>query len=78
MGSSAQKTSRKVQAKTARHKNVRYHNDASLFPDGNTKNCPVCKRDFNNRKKWSSRGIWAAVVYCSKGCRKRSGTITSS
>ena len=72
MSKSAQKTQRKVQGKIARHKNVRYHNDAYLFPDSNTKICPVCVQPFSNRKKWSNRRLWPSVVYCSKACRKTS------
>jgi hypothetical protein len=75
MRNSTQKTARKVQARIARHKNVRYHNDSYLFPDNNIKNCPVCKRDFMNRKKWESRGLWPFIIYCSKACRKKSSTV---
>ncbi|MFC4992656.1 DUF2256 domain-containing protein [Rubritalea tangerina] len=35
-----------------------------------TKTCPVCHRPFHNRKKWQSRGIWNAIIYCSDKCRK--------
>ena len=63
----------KVQARIARHKRVRYHNDAYLFPDDSasaqTKLCKQCFRPFANRKKWSSRGQWALVEYCSRACR---------
>jgi hypothetical protein len=76
MSKSAQKTARKVQGRTARHKNVRYHNDAYLFTGSDTKTCPVCKRPFSNRKKWASRGLWPSIVYCSKACRKKSASIT--
>ncbi|MCV7073712.1 DUF2256 domain-containing protein [Mycolicibacterium rufum] len=31
--------------------------------------CPVCGRPFHNRKKWSSRGQWDQIVYCSRRCR---------
>ena len=34
-----------------------------------TKTCPVCQRPFANRKKWSARGVWDQVVYCSDACR---------
>jgi hypothetical protein len=70
MSKSAQKTARKVSGRIATHKNVRYHNDAYLFPDGDTKICPTCNRPFSNRKKWASRGLWPSIVYCSKACRK--------
>ena len=63
------KTKQKVQGRIARHKNVRYHNDAVLFPD-NVKMCLECKKPFENRKKWSSRNQFASVLYCSKRCRK--------
>ncbi|MBC7546533.1 DUF2256 domain-containing protein [Candidatus Saccharibacteria bacterium] len=76
MSKSAQKTARKVQGRTDRHKNVRYHNDANLFPDNNTKMCPVCNRPFNNRKKWSSRGLWPSIIYCSKACRKNASSLS--
>jgi len=26
-----------------------------------TKICVVCKKPFNNRKKWASRGQWAQI-----------------
>jgi len=52
---SKQQTSRKVQGRIARHKNVRYHNDAELFPDS-VKVCKQCGKPFENRKKWSSSG----------------------
>ncbi|MCX6805754.1 MAG: DUF2256 domain-containing protein [Candidatus Saccharibacteria bacterium] len=35
-----------------------------------TKICKVCKRPFDNRKRWASRGQWASVKYCSEACRK--------
>lgn len=66
----SQKKERKVQGRIARHKNVRYHNDAALFPDS-VKTCLVCGRPFENRKKWASRGQFAAVIYCSQRCRKQ-------
>ena len=65
-----QKTARKVQGKVARHKSVRYHNDAALFPDS-VKVCLVCARSFQNRKKWASRGQFQDVLYCSQRCRKQ-------
>jgi hypothetical protein len=65
------KTKRKVEGRIVRHKKVRYHNDAYLFPDDNTKICPVCKLSFANRKKWAARGIWPSVIYCSKRCQKK-------
>ena len=37
-----------------------------------SKVCPVCKRGFENRKKWESRGIWDQIIYCSDKCRKES------
>jgi len=66
----SRKTTRKVQGRIARHKNVRYHNDAALFPD-NVKTCLVCKKPFENRKRWSSRGQFADVKYCSGRCRRQ-------
>ena len=65
-----QKTTRKIQSRTARHNNVRYHNDAYLFPD-NVKTCLVCERPFENRKRWSSRGQFSAVKYCSAHCKRQ-------
>lgn len=65
----SRKTTRKVQGRIARHKNVRYHNDAALFPD-NVKTCLVCKKPFENRKRWASRGQFADVKYCSGRCRR--------
>lgn len=35
-----------------------------------SKVCPVCNRSFENRKRWSSRGIWNQIVYCSDKCRR--------
>ena len=70
MSKSSRKTVRKVIGRIARHKNVRYHNDAYLFPDNDTKICPVCKKPFANRKKWASRGMRPSVIYCSKACKK--------
>ncbi|MDB4222514.1 DUF2256 domain-containing protein [Granulosicoccus sp.] len=35
-----------------------------------SKQCPVCERPFQNRKKWQSRGLWEAVKYCSERCRR--------
>ncbi|MCV7013371.1 DUF2256 domain-containing protein [Mycolicibacterium madagascariense] len=34
-----------------------------------SKTCPACGRPFTNRKKWSSRGQWDQVIYCSKRCQ---------
>jgi len=34
-----------------------------------TKICAVCKKPFNNRKKWASRGQWEQIKYCSEKCR---------
>ena len=65
----SQKTTRKIQGRDARHNAVRYHNDAYLFPD-DVKKCLVCQKPFENRKKWSSRGQFAAVKYCSSKCRR--------
>jgi hypothetical protein len=31
--------------------------------------CPVCGREFHNRKKRESRGIWDRIKYCSKKCQ---------
>ena len=69
MSNQSQKTIRKVQGRITRHKKVRYHNDAYLFPD-NVKTCLVCQKSFENRKRWTSRGSFAAVKYCSKRCRR--------
>jgi hypothetical protein len=69
MYNQSQQTTRKVQGRIARHKNVRYHNDAALFPD-TTKTCLVCKKPFENRKKWTSRGQFTDVKYCSRRCRR--------
>ncbi len=33
--------------------------------------CPVCRREFHNRKKWQSRGLWPSIVYCSERCRRQ-------
>ena len=66
----SQKTTRKVQGKIARRKSVRYHNDATLFPDS-VKVCVACQRPFENRKKWASRVQFKEVLYCSKRCRKQ-------
>ena len=63
------KTAVKVQGRITRHKNVRYHNDAALFPD-DVKTCKVCGRPFENRKKWAARNQFNSVLYCSKRCRK--------
>jgi hypothetical protein len=35
-----------------------------------TKVCIVCKRSFNNRKKWKIRNIWEQIIYCSDTCRR--------
>jgi len=35
------------------------------------KKCPVCKKDFHNKKKWAATGKWDQMVYCSNLCRKR-------
>ena len=69
MAEQSQKTTRKVQGRIARHKNVRYHNDAALFPD-NVKTCIVCQKPFENRKRWKKRGQFADVKYCSGRCRR--------
>ncbi|MBC7581536.1 DUF2256 domain-containing protein [Aeromicrobium sp.] len=71
MSKSQQKTARKVTGRIARHKAVRYHNDAYLFADSDTKICPACERPFSNRKKWQSRGLWPSIIYCSKACQKQ-------
>jgi hypothetical protein len=70
MTTQSQKTIRKVQGRISRHKKVRYHNDAALFPD-NVKICLVCKKSFENRKRWASRGSFASVKYCSRRCRRK-------
>lgn len=33
--------------------------------------CVGCNIQFSNRKKWSSRGQWDLVKYCSDRCRKK-------
>ncbi|MBO47683.1 DUF2256 domain-containing protein [SAR86 cluster bacterium] len=33
-----------------------------------TKICPICKKDFSWRKKWSRD--WQNVIYCSERCRR--------
>ncbi|MEI6169976.1 MAG: DUF2256 domain-containing protein [Candidatus Saccharibacteria bacterium] len=38
-----------------------------------TKICTVCKKPFNNRKKWASRGQWEQIKYCSEKCRNTKG-----
>lgn len=74
MSKSTAKTTRKVTSRILRHKKVRYHNDAALFPDANVKICPTCQLPFSNRHKWESRGLWPEIVYCSKTCRKNRDT----
>ncbi|MGA1308191.1 MAG: DUF2256 domain-containing protein [Candidatus Kapaibacteriota bacterium] len=37
------------------------------------KNCPVCNRPFQWRKKWEK--MWNEVVYCSDKCRKNKNNI---
>jgi hypothetical protein len=34
-----------------------------------SKECPVCGRGFEWRKKWARD--WLQVIYCSDACRKR-------
>lgn len=34
-----------------------------------SKECKVCLRPFQNRKRWSSRDLWEKIQYCSKHCR---------
>lgn len=70
----SRKTTRKVQGRIARHKNVRYHNDAALFPD-TVKTCLVCQKPFENRKRWAKRGQFADVKYCSGRCRREARRI---
>ena len=33
-----------------------------------TKVCPVCKLEFNWRKKWKKD--WEQVIYCSEKCKR--------
>nr|WP_269606907.1 DUF2256 domain-containing protein [Prochlorococcus marinus] len=33
-----------------------------------TKNCPICLKNFQWRKKWSKD--WENVIYCSERCRR--------
>ncbi|MGE0587483.1 MAG: DUF2256 domain-containing protein [Cyclobacteriaceae bacterium] len=42
----------------------------SLLPE---KECPVCKRSFNWRKKWAKD--WELVKYCSERCRRNKQNI---
>ncbi len=35
-----------------------------------TRLCARCKRPFQNRKKWQSRGLWPGIRYCSERCRR--------
>ena len=35
--------------------------------------CPVCNREFENRKKWKE--VWDKVIYCSNQCRSKKSTI---
>jgi len=37
-----------------------------------TKVCPVCNREFENRRKWRERDMWDEIKYCSDRCRKNS------
>lgn len=50
-----QQISRKVQGRIARHKNVRYHNDAALLPDS-VKVYKQCGKPFENRKSGRLEG----------------------
>jgi hypothetical protein len=74
MTNQSQKTIRKVQGRITRHKNVRYHNDAALFHDS-VKTCLVCKKSFENRKRWASRSSFAYVKYCSRRCRRNARSL---
>ena len=38
--------------------------------------CPICNREFKNRKKW--KNVWDKVIYCSKKCRSAKNERTSS
>lgn len=40
-----------------------------------SKICLTCKKPFNNRKKWSSRGQWDLVKYCSDKCRRNKNSL---
>ncbi|MFC7430412.1 MULTISPECIES: DUF2256 domain-containing protein [unclassified Agrococcus] len=33
------------------------------------KACAQCGRPFTDRKRWSGRDQWDAVLYCSRRCR---------
>ncbi|MBC7462087.1 MAG: DUF2256 domain-containing protein [Thermoleophilia bacterium] len=33
--------------------------------------CASCHRPFENRRTWSSRGVWEQVLFCSKACKAR-------
>jgi len=72
MSESKRKNSSKIIGRIARHKNVRYHNDAYLFPDNNIKICPSCKSPFDYANKWPNHVTWQNAIYCSKDCKKRS------
>lgn len=37
------------------------------------KNCPVCQKPFQWRKKWEM--CWESVKYCSKRCQNRKHLI---
>ncbi len=70
----SKKTVQKVAGRIARHKNVRYHNDAYLFGESRATICPVCDRTFMSRTKWQTRGLPPSIVYCSTGCSKADTT----
>ncbi|WP_304112969.1 DUF2256 domain-containing protein [Mycolicibacterium bacteremicum] len=41
----------------------------ALGKNTEVKICATCGRPFHNRKKWSSRGQWEQIRYCSRRCR---------
>ncbi len=43
--------------------------------DRESKACEVCGRPFTNRKRWSGRGQWDEVRYCSQKCRSEARRI---
>lgn len=40
-----------------------------------SKVCPSCGLSFTERKKWTSRGHWEQIVYCSERCRRASKSV---
>jgi hypothetical protein len=46
--------------------------DIYMTENPKTKVCPVCNREFENRRKWRERDMWDEIKYCSDRCRKNS------